>query len=107
VRIEDEFTTISATKTFDDSANEKINVVRKRIRTFRFISSKIESVTESIDVTEIIEDAEMIEDAKMIENAEIIEDTKMIEDAKITENVNANVTKDAKIMSDIESTTKR
>jgi hypothetical protein len=101
MRIEDEFTTISAAKTFDDSVNEEINVVNKRIRTFRFISSKIESVTESIDVTEIIENAEMIEDAEMIENAE------MIEDAEMTEDVNANVTEDAKIMSDIESTTKR
>jgi hypothetical protein len=71
VRIENEFSTISATKTFDDLANEEINVVNKQIRTFRFISLKIESVTESIDVTEIIEDAEMIENAKMIEDAEI------------------------------------
>jgi hypothetical protein len=91
VRIEDEFTTISATKTFDDSANEEINVVSKRIKTFRFISSKIEFVTKSINVTEIIEDAEMIE------NAEMIEDAEMIENAKMTEDVNANVTEDAKI----------
>jgi hypothetical protein len=42
VRIEDEFATISATKTFDDSENEKINVVNKRIKTSRFISSNIE-----------------------------------------------------------------
>jgi nucleoside diphosphate kinase len=95
MRIENEFATISTTKTFDDSANEEINVVNKRIRTFRFISSKIEFVTESINVTKVIEDAKVIENAKMIE------------DAKITRNVNANVTEDAKIMSDIESTTKR
>ncbi len=96
MRIESEFATISATKTFDDSTSEEINVVSKRIRTFRFISSNIEFVTESIDVTEIIEDAEMIE------NAEMIEDAKMIENAEITKDVNANVTKDAKIMSGIE-----
>jgi hypothetical protein len=95
MRIEDEFSTISATKTFDDSASEEINVVSKRIRTFRFISSKIEFVTKSIDVTKIIEDAEMIENAEMIE------------DAEITKDVNANETENAKIMSDIESTTKR
>jgi hypothetical protein len=82
------------TETFDHSANEEINIVNQQIKTFRFISSKIEFVTKSINVTKInekviakantnviedadtnvIEDAEIIEDAKMIENAEIIEE---------------------------------
>jgi hypothetical protein len=88
MRIKSEFATISTTKTFDDLANEEINVVNKQIKTFRFISSKIELITESINVTKIIEDA------------------KMIENVEITKNVNANVIENAKIMSDIESTTK-
>ncbi len=94
IRIENEFVTMLTTETFDHSANEEINIVNQQIKTFRFISSKIEFVTKSINVTKInekviakantnviedadtnvIEDAEIIEDAKMIENAEIIEE---------------------------------
>jgi NDP-sugar pyrophosphorylase family protein len=94
VQIENESATISATKTFDDSANEEINVVNKRIKTFRFISSKIEFVTK-------FESAEIIESAKIIKDTEIIEDTKIIEDAEIIEN--AEVIKDAKIIEEFES----
>jgi hypothetical protein len=79
VRIENESATISATKTFDDSANEEINVVSKRIKTSRFISSKIEFVTE-FESAEIIEDTEIIEDAEIIESAEVIKGVKVIEE---------------------------
>ncbi len=82
IRIEDESATISATKTFDDLANEEINVVSKRIKTFWFISSKIEFVTE-FEIAEIIEDTKIIEDTEIIKNAEIIEDAEVIKDAKI------------------------
>jgi UDP-3-O-[3-hydroxymyristoyl] glucosamine N-acyltransferase len=85
VRIEDEFATISTMKTFDDSANEEINVVNKRIKTFRFISSKMKFVTK-FENAEIIEDAEIIENAKIIESAEIIESAKINEDAEIIRN---------------------
>jgi hypothetical protein len=84
VRIEDEFATISTTKTFDDSANEEINVVSKRIKTSRFISSKIKFVTE-FESAEIIEDIKIIENTEIIENAEIIESAEVIKDAKIIE----------------------
>jgi UDP-3-O-[3-hydroxymyristoyl] glucosamine N-acyltransferase len=104
IRIEDEFATISATKTFDDSANEEINVVNKRIKTFSFISSKIKFVTEFedakiIEVAEIIEDAEIIENAKIIENAEIIEEAEINEDAETIKN--------AKIIEEFESESNR
>jgi NDP-sugar pyrophosphorylase family protein len=92
VRIEDEFATISTTKTFDDLANEEINVVNKRIKTSRFISSKIEFVTK-------FEDAKIIENAKIIKNAEIIESAEINEDAKIIKN--------AKIIEEFESKSNR
>ncbi len=98
VRIEDEFATISATKTFDDSVNEEINVVNKRIKTFRFISSKIKFVTK-FESAEIIESAKIIEDTKIIENTKIIEDAEIIENVKIIEN--------AKIIEEFESKSNR
>ncbi len=97
VRIEDESATISATKTFDDSENEKINVVNKRIKTFRFISSNIEFWVDSL------------EDAETKENVTKEIDTRITKDVDTTiiKDVDVNAIKDAEIINDFESTTKR
>ncbi len=96
VRIKDEFATISATKTFDDSENEKINIVNKRIKTFRFISSNIEFWVDSS------------KDAKTRENVTKKIDTRVTEnvDTTVIKDVDVNAIKDAKIINDFESTTK-
>ncbi len=97
VRIEDEFATISATKTFDDSENEKINVVNKRIKTSRFISSNIEFWIDSSENAETRKSVTKEIDTKVTEDV----DTTIIKD------VDANAIKDAEIINDFESTTKR
>jgi hypothetical protein len=97
VRIENEFATISTTKTFDDSANEKINVVNKRIKTFRFISSNIEFWVDSS------EDAETRRSVTKEINTKI---TKNV-DTTIIKDVDVNAIKNAEIINDFESTTKR
>jgi hypothetical protein len=96
IRIENEFATISTAKTFDDSASEKINVVNKRIKTFRFISSNIEFWVDSSKNAETKENVTKEIDTKITKNVDTI----------ITKNVDVNVIKNAKIINDFESTTK-
>ncbi len=79
------------------SAKKEIKIVRKRIKTSRFIFSNIEFAIDSS------KDAET--ERSVTENAE----TNVTEeiDTIVTKNVKTNETKDAEIMSDFESTTKR
>jgi hypothetical protein len=97
IRIENEFATISTTKTFDDSKNEKINVVNKRIKTFRFISSNIEFWVDSLKDAEARKNVTKKIDTRITKNVDTI----------IIKNVDVNAIKNAKIINDFESTTKR
>jgi hypothetical protein len=85
VRIDDEFATISIAKTFDDSASEKINVVSKRIKTFRFISSNMKFAIDSSKNAETKESVTKEIDTRITKNV----------DTTITKNVDLNVIKDA------------
>ncbi len=97
IRIEDEFATISTTKTFDDSTNEEINVVNKQIKTFRFISSNIEFLVDSSENVETRKNVTKKIDTKVAKDVDTI----------ITKDVDVNVIKNAEIINDFESTTKR
>ncbi len=79
------------------SAEKEIKIVRKRIKTSRFISSNIEFAIDSS------KDAETEE--SVTEDAETNVTEKI--DTIVTEDVKTNETEDAEIMSDFESTTKR
>ncbi len=87
----------SAINTFVKSTKKEINVVKKRIKTSRFISSNIEF---TIDSSKNANTKKIVtKNAKTMMTKEI--------DIIVTKNIETNETKNAKIMSDIESITKR
>ncbi len=96
IRIENEFAMISTTKTFNDSASEEINIINKRIKTFRFISSNIKFWIDSSKNAKTKKNVTKEIDTKIMKNV----------DTTITKNVDVNVIKNAEIMNDFESTTK-
>ncbi len=79
------------------STKEEIKIVKRRIKTSRFISSNIEFVIDSS------KDAETEESVTKNAKTNVTEEI----DTIVTKNVKTNETKNAEIMSDFESTTKR